>query len=119
MRPAPEDHVQVAVGVRRDAPRPPGTAGQGRRRRRDLERFGVEPLDPALDRGRLRSAERDRVAERIELAGLAPDERVGGEGVVDGGDLEPLTRTDPEPRLTRRGAPAARATVLAGPRPGQ
>ncbi len=77
----------------------------------------VEPLDPALDRGRLRAADRHRVAQRVELARFAADEHVGREGVVDRGDLESLAGLDAEPGLARRRAPAPRAAVLAGPGP--
>ena len=101
--------MQVAVRVRRDPAGPPGAAGQPRRRRGDRERRRVEALDPALDRRRLRPAQRDVVAQRVELARLAPDEQVGGEGVVDGGDLEPLAGPDAEPRLSRRRTPSAAA----------
>ena len=48
------------------------------------------------------------MAQRVELARLAANERVRGEGVVDGGDLQPLARLDAQPGLAGHGAPPAR-----------
>ncbi len=56
VRPAAEDHVEVAVRVRGDSARPVGAARQPRGRRGHVQRRRVEALDPALHRGRLRSA---------------------------------------------------------------
>ena len=114
--PATEDHVDVSVGVGADPSRPPGAARQPRAGAHDSERVGIELLDPALDRRRLDAAERNAVAERVELAGLAADEQVGREGVVDGRDLESLARLDGRTGLPGRRAPAARTAVLARPR---
>ena len=113
MRPAAEDHVQVAAGVGGDPARPVGAAGQPRRRGGRRSSVGrVEALHPGLDRRRLRPAQGHVVAQRVELAGLAPNERVGGEGLADGRHLEPLAGGGSPARLA-----AARSPSAAGRRP--
>ncbi len=80
--PFAEHDVQVAARVRGEAARPEAPAGETRGARDGRERAGVEPLDPGPDRPRLGAAQRDLVAQREQLAGLAPHERVGGERVA-------------------------------------
>jgi hypothetical protein len=101
--------------MRRDPPWPVRPARQARGRRRDRERLWIEPLRPTLDRIGVQAADRDVVAQRVELARLAAHQRVGRKGVVDGGDLEPLARPDAEAHLPSRAAPSPRPAVLARP----
>ena len=65
-----------------------------------------------------RPASRHAVAQRVELAGLAPDQQVGPEGVDGGGDLEVLAGLDAQPGDAVGAAVAQGAAVLARPRPG-
>ena len=64
--------------------------------------------EPALSAGHTTS----------DLARLAADEGVGCEGVAGSDDLQSLARRDSEAGAALRYPPAARAAVLAGPRPG-
>ena len=84
MHPAPEGHVQIAIGMGRDSARPVGAAGHPRRRGDHRERLRIEPLYPALDRRCQRPPARYVVAQRVKLSGLSPHKRVGRER-VDGG----------------------------------
>ena len=114
VRPAPEDHVQVAVRVGGDPARPERPAGQPRRRRGHRERLRVEALDPGLDRRRLGPRERDVVAERVELARARGATSASvAKASWTARDLEPLARAAiPRPgiardRPQRRGPPSS------------
>ena len=118
VRPAAEDHVEVAVGVGGDA-RPASSGRAGRRgvEAVDLQRLGIEPLDPALDRRRL-------ARRRAACRGAARRARPGRGGRACRWRRRRATAATssrspgaiPRPGMPRRAAPATRAAVLAGPR---